>query len=81
MKRFEIWNKYVFDFQLFETIRSFGDSIYHGKIHIKEAQKKQTNLLENIVNFSNKSRPRSKKVRIKNKILLIVYLLFMKAGN
>ena len=81
MKRFEIWNKYVFDFQLFETIRSFGDSIYHGKIHIKEAEKKQTNLLENIVNFSNKSRPRSKKVRIKNKILLIVYLLFMKAGN
>ena len=71
----------MFDFQLFETIRSFGDSIYHGKIHIKEAEKKQTNLLENIVNFSNTSRPRSKKVRIKNKILLIVYLLFMKAGN
>ena len=71
----------MFDFQLFETIRSFGDSIYHGKIQIQEAQKKQTNLLENIVNFSNKSRPRSKKVRIKNKILLIVYLLFMKAGN
>ena len=71
----------MFDFQLFETIRSFGDSIYHGKIHIKEAEKKQTNLLGNIVNFSNKSRPRSKNVRIKNKILLIVYLLFMKAGN
>ena len=33
---------------------------------------KQTNLLENIVNFSNKPRPRSKKIRMKNKALLIV---------
>ena len=48
----------MFDFQLFETIRPFGDSIYNGKIHIKEAEKKQTNLSENIVNFSNKARPR-----------------------
>ena len=74
-------NRYEFDFQQFETLKSFGDSIYNGKISIDEADIEQTNLLENIVNFSNKSRPRSKKVRIKNKILLIVYLLFMKAGN
>ena len=74
-------NRYEFDFQQFETLKSFGDSIYNGKISIDEADIEQTNLLENIVNFSNKSRPRSKKVRIKNKILLIVYLLFLKAGN
>ena len=41
-----------------ETIRSFGDSIYNGKNNIKEAEAKQTNQLENIVDFSNKSRPR-----------------------
>ena len=29
-------NKYRFDFQQFETIRSFGDSIYNGKINIKK---------------------------------------------
>ena len=31
----------------------------------------RTNLLENIVNFSNKSRLRTKKERIKNEILLM----------
>ena len=54
-------NRYMFDFKQFETIISFCDSIYNRKINIKEAEKKQTNLLENAVNVSNKSRPRSKK--------------------
>ena len=31
--KYEI-NKYTYDFQQFETIRSFGDSIYTGKISI-----------------------------------------------
>ena len=51
-------NRYIFDFQQIETIRSFGDSIYNGKINIKEAEMKRANLLEN---FNNKSKPRSKK--------------------
>ena len=33
-------NKYRIYFQQFETIRSFGDSIYNGKINIKEAKMK-----------------------------------------
>ena len=57
-------NRYIFDFQQFETIRSFGDSIYNGKINIKEAEMKQTDLLENIINFK-KSRPRTKKEKDK----------------
>ena len=51
-------NRYVYDFQQFETIRYFGDSIYTGKISIDEAEIDQTNLLDNIVDFNNKSRPR-----------------------
>ena len=51
----------MFDFKQFETIISFCDSIHIRKINIKEAEKKHTNLLENAVNVSNKSRPRSKK--------------------
>ena len=39
----------------------FRDSIYNGKISIDEAEMEQTNLLENIVNVSNKSKPRSKR--------------------
>ena len=68
-------SRYKFDFQQFETIRSFGDCIYNSKISKDEVEMEQTNPLENIVNFSNKSRPRSKKdknINIKNKILLIV---------
>ena len=44
-------NKYVYDIQQFETIRSFGDSIYTGKININQAEMDQTTLLENIVEF------------------------------
>ena len=58
-------NKYAFDFQRFKTTRSLGESIYNGKINIDESEMKQTNLLENIMDFSNKSRPRSKKEKHK----------------
>ena len=51
----------IFDFQQFETARHFGDSIYSGKMNIKETVKKQTNQMENIANFSNESRRRLKK--------------------
>ena len=61
-------NRYIFDFQQFETIRSFGDSIYNGKVNIKEAEIKQTNLLENIINFSNKSRSKTNKQKDKKQI-------------
>ena len=40
-------NKYKYDFQQYETIRSFGESIYTGKINIDEAEKDQINLLDN----------------------------------
>ena len=51
-------NRYRYDIQQSETVRSFGDSVYNGKISIDEAEMEQTNLVENIVDFSNKSRPR-----------------------
>ena len=39
-------NKYLYDFQQFETIRSFSDSFYSGKINIVEAELYQSNVLE-----------------------------------
>ena len=33
----------MYDFQQFETIRSFGDSIFGGKITISEAEENQNN--------------------------------------
>ena len=45
-------NKYIYDFQQFETIRPFDDNIYTGK---------------NMVEFNNKTRPKAKKDKGKNK--------------
>ena len=47
--------KYKFDFQQYETIIYFGESIYTGKINIDEAERDQSNLLENIVKSNTKS--------------------------
>ena len=59
-----------------ETIRSFGESIYNSKNRIVEAEEHQSNLLENLVQFNNKSR--QKKIKIKKEILMEVHMLFMR---
>ena len=68
-------NKYRLDFQQFETIGYFGENIYNGKINIKEAKMKQVYLLKNILDFTNKSRSRSKKDKENQtfKIILNIY--------
>ena len=53
-------NKCKYDFQQYETIRSFGKNIYDGKITKDEAEEDQSNLLKNIVEFNEKSIPRTK---------------------
>ena len=65
-------NKYKCDFQQYETIRSFSESIYSGKITIDEAEEDQSNLLENMVEFNNKSRPKNKEGKEKKEIFLLV---------
>ena len=46
-------------------IRSFGESIYSGKISIHETDMNQTNLLDNMKKINDRSRPKTKeKVRI-----------------
>ena len=51
--------KHKYNFQL-EAIRFFGESIYSGKISIHEADMDQTNLLENLKKFNDKSRSKTK---------------------
>ena len=36
----------IYDFQNFETIRSFGDSIQAGKVNLDEEEIDQTNLFQ-----------------------------------
>ena len=49
---------------------SFGDSIYTCEITIVEAEEDQSNLINNIVEFNDKSRTKSKMVKIKKEILI-----------
>ena len=55
--------KYVYDFQKFEAIRYFGNNICTGNININEAEIDQSNLLEIMVEFNDKS----KQMKGKNK--------------
>ena len=66
--KYEI-NKYFSDFLKFQTIRSFGNGNFNSKITISEADKKQSNLMNNIIDFDSKVRPRSKMVSRKKKCL------------
>ena len=58
-------NKYTFIFQQFKTIKSFSDSIFNVKITLREANGKQGNLLENILEFNNGADKQRKKILLK----------------
>ena len=58
---------YTYDFQQYETIRSFDESAYTRKAIIAEAEEDQSNLLENLVKFNNKSGPKKKEGKDKKK--------------
>ena len=66
---------YVY-FQQYKMVRGFGGSIFTGKINIDEAEMDQSNLIENMVKFNNKSRSRSKKIRKKRDTYESVYALY-----
>ena len=73
-------NKYKSDFQHYETI-SFGESIYCGKETIDDTEEDQSNLLKNIVELNEKSRPRIKESIDKKEILMKLHMIFMKGEN
>ena len=48
-----------------KTIRSFGEDIYSGKITMNEANQEQADLVEYILNFDNKTRPKKDQMKKK----------------
>ena len=66
-------SKESFDFRIFNKIRSFREDIYSWKITINEADQEQADLVEYIVNFNNKARPKNK--NDKNLILHKIFIL------
>ena len=62
--------KEPFDFRMLKTIRPFGDDIYSSKITINEADQEQSDLVEYILNFNNKTRPKIKDNKKSKKYIL-----------
>ena len=71
-------SKESFDFKTFKTKRSLVKNIYSGKITINEADQEQADLVEYILNFSNKARPKNRGDRKFKKMFLILQKIFMR---
>ena len=56
-------NKYKFDFQQYEIIRSFPENIYAGKIYTDEVEEDQSNLIKNIKELIKNSHQEQKQVK------------------
>ena len=75
-------SKEPFDFRIFKTIRSLGDDIYSSKITINKADQEQSDLVEYILNFNNKTRPKNKDDKKKTtKKFLIAHKIFIMVEN
>ena len=49
----------TYDFRKFNTIGTFGKDIYNGKISLEEADESQSDLLDEIKTFNDKTRPKT----------------------
>ena len=54
-------NHSIYDIRQYDTIRSFRYNIYTNSTSMDEAEMDRTNLLKNWNEFSEKSKPRTKK--------------------
>ena len=63
-------NEYIYSFQNFQTIKTFGPDIYEGKITIKKANEYQTDLLVEIMNFKKHTKPRNQEKKQAKEIVL-----------
>ena len=56
-------NKHTYDFRKFTAIRTFGEDIYDGKTTLEEADESQSDILDEIKKFNDKTRPKVSKHR------------------
>ena len=72
-------SEYIYSFKNFWTIRTFGGDIYKGKITVEKANIDLNNLLRDIRNFDNKTRPQNDKRIQEKKIVLKIWNKFFEA--
>ena len=61
------------------TIRAFGRDIYNSKITLEEADEDQSNLLNSIKDFKNKTRPQNDEKKQEKEIILENLYIFYDA--
>ena len=67
----------MYSFENFQAIKYFGRDIYKGEFTLKEANKDQSSLLVEIINFKNKTKPQELEKKQKKKdALKNLYALF-----
>ena len=62
--------EYTYSFKNFQTIKYFRSDFYEGKITVGEAQKYQTDILAEIMNFRKNTKPRSQEKKQEKEIVL-----------
>ena len=72
-------SEYAYSFQNFRTIRTFGRDIYNGEITLKEADEDQANLLNEIMNFRDKTKSEDEEKEKKKKMFLQTCISFLRA--
>ena len=66
-KLFYKTNKNIYNFKIFQTIRTFGEDIYNGETTLEEANEYQTNLSNEISDFIRKTKPKNKEKKREKK--------------
>ena len=67
----------TYDFRKFQTTKTFGEDIYEVEITFKEVDKEQSDLLDEIRNFNDKTRPKNYKKKQEKQLLLIICIHFL----
>ena len=71
--------EYTYSVKDFQTIKTFGRDIYEGNTMLKEVDEYQADLLDKIINFMKKTKPKSpEKKQIKKALLLKTCIIFLK---
>ena len=73
--------RYKYDFRKFNTIRTFGEDIYNGKITLEEADEDQSDLADKINEFTKKTRRKVIRKNKKEKLLKKTCIIFLKQGK
>ena len=68
--------KYTYDFRMFNTIRTFAEDLYEGKITLEEADEDQSDLTDMINEFTKETRPRNSGKKQEKKPLQKACIIF-----